>query len=65
MQVSIDAGIVLGGEVNWLIDGICGERVPAVDLHRATEFNLRQGQGQNPPPRQPLAWQLSPAADMS
>jgi hypothetical protein len=25
-------GIVSGGEVNWLIDGLCGERLPAIDL---------------------------------
>jgi hypothetical protein len=24
--------IVSGGEVNWLIDGRCGERLPAIDL---------------------------------
>jgi hypothetical protein len=25
-------GIVSGGEVNWLINGFCGERLPAIDL---------------------------------
>ena len=25
-------GIVSGGDVNWLINGFCGERLPAIDL---------------------------------
>jgi hypothetical protein len=25
-------GIVSGCEVNWLIDGLCGERLPAIDF---------------------------------
>src|SRR6059058_5003697 len=24
--------ILSGGEVNWLIDGLCGERLPTIDL---------------------------------
>ena len=25
-------GTVSGGKVNWLINGLCGERLPAIDL---------------------------------
>lgn len=25
-------GIVSGSEVNWLIDELCGERLPSIDL---------------------------------
>jgi hypothetical protein len=27
-----DEGIVSGGKVNWLIDGLCGEGLPTIDL---------------------------------
>ena len=25
-------GIVSGGKVNWLINGLCGERLPSIDF---------------------------------
>jgi hypothetical protein len=31
--------IVSGGEVNWLIDGVCGDRLPAIDLGQFAVLN--------------------------
>src|SRR5438132_10387745 len=39
--------IGLGGEVNWLIDGPCGERLPAIDLAHVDLTGGEQGPEQH------------------
>ena len=39
--------IVSGGEVNWLIDGRCGERLPAIDLAHVDLTGGEQGPEQH------------------